>query len=99
MSPVRKQHHAVVQAEHLQQRFRIAHQRFQLLVTLLGPREFEQLHFLKLVLPEDAARVLACGAGLGAEAGGPGASLDRASVGVQRFVAIAGWSARPPPWA
>ena len=58
ISPTAKLHNPIVQAELLQQRFGIKHQRFQFVVALLGPGELEHLDFLKLMLAEDAARSL-----------------------------------------
>ena len=77
-----------MQAELLQQRFGIKHQRFQFVVALLGPGELEHLDFLKLMLAEDAASVLAGGASFGAKAGGPGAGFDGQKSGIEGFVAI-----------
>ena len=77
-----------MQAELLQHRFRVAHERFEFVVALLGPRELEHLDFLKLVLALDAARVFSRRAGFGAEAGRPRADFDRQHVGVERFVAV-----------
>ena len=57
-------------------------------VGLLGPRELDQLDLLKLVLADDAARVLARRAGLGAEAGRVGRERDGQPRFVENLVAI-----------
>src|SRR6202008_4880936 len=69
--PGAEQHGTVMQTQLLQNAFRVAHQRFMLLVAFLRMRELEQFHFLKLVLPEDPAGVFSRGAPFGAEAGSP----------------------------
>src|ERR1700730_10822008 len=46
-----KQHRTVMQTEPLQNGLGVAHQGFMLLITSLGMRKLEQLHFLKLMLP------------------------------------------------
>ena len=63
-------------------------QLLQLVVALFRPREFHQLHLLKLMLPDDAAHVAPVRARLAAEARRVGAERDRQRVGVQRLVAI-----------
>ena len=67
--------------------FGIGRQLFQLVIALLGSREFHQLHFLKLVLADDAAHIAPVGTSLAAETGRVGAELDGQFVGVQSFVA------------
>src|SRR5262249_55645415 len=71
-----KEHDAIVEAETLQNRLGIAHERFEFVVAGFGTRELKQLDLLELVLAQDAARVASGGAGFGAEAGGPGAELQ-----------------------
>src|SRR3989442_17736 len=80
-----KLNHTVVETQALQDGFRVAHQQLKFVVARLRPREFEQLDLLELMLPRDAARVLARRAGLRAEARRPGAALDgqRGGVGVK----------------
>ncbi len=56
-------------------------------VGVLGADELDELHLLKLVLADEAADVLAVGAGLGAEAGGEGAEGDGELGFVEGFVA------------
>ena len=57
-------------------------------VGVLGPRELDQLDLLELVLADDAARVLAGGSGLGAEARRVGRQRDGQPGFVENLVAI-----------
>src|SRR2546426_11324307 len=83
-----KLNHTVVETQALQDGFRVAHQQLKFVVARLRPREFEQLNLLELMLPRDAARVLARRAGLRAEASRPGADLDGQRVGIDSLVAV-----------
>src|SRR5713101_8806721 len=47
-----KHHGAVVQAEFFENRLRVAHERFELVVAFLRMRELEELNLLELVLAE-----------------------------------------------
>jgi hypothetical protein len=64
-----EQNAAIGQAQRLQNLFRVARQPLVLGVGVLGPGELDQLDFLKLMLADDAARILARRSSLGAEAG------------------------------
>jgi hypothetical protein len=57
-------------------------------VGLFGARELDQLDLLKLVLADDAARIFAGGAGLGAEAGRVGGERDGQPRFVENLVAV-----------
>src|SRR5712691_8073035 len=83
-----KLNHTVMETQALQDGFRVAYQRLKFVVARLRPREFEQLNLLELMLPRDAARVLARRAGLRAEASRPGADLDGQRVGIDSLVAV-----------
>ena len=83
-----KQDRAVMQAELLQNRFRIGYQGFVLLVAFIGMREFEEFHFLKLVLAQDAPRVFPRGAGFGTETCCPGRDVNGKLVFGQCGVAV-----------
>ncbi len=50
--------------------------------------ELEELDFLELMLPENAARIFSGGACFGAEAGGPGGDADREFFFGDSFVAV-----------
>jgi len=76
-----------MQSKLLQNRLRVAHQRFVLFVAFFRMRELEQFHFLELVLPLNPARVFSRSAGLAAETRRPRAHLDRQRIGVERLVA------------
>src|SRR6202171_1205553 len=71
-----EQHGAIVQAEFLENCFRVAHEGFVLFVAFFRMRELEELDLLELMLAEDAARVFSRGAGLGSEAGRPRGDVD-----------------------
>ncbi len=77
-----------MQAQLLQNSFSVPHQRFVLLVTLLWMRELEHLHFLKLVLPQDAARIFSGRTGFRAETGGPRRKVNGQLLFRQRRIAI-----------
>src|SRR6267143_4961649 len=77
-----------MQAKLLQNLFGIVRQLFVLVVRSLGLGEFHQLHFLKLMLADDAADIFAVGSGLAAEAGRVGGERDRQPRGVEDFVAV-----------
>ena len=57
-------------------------------VGFFGPRELDQLDFLELVLANDAARVFARRASLGAEAGRVGRERDGQARFVENLVAV-----------
>jgi hypothetical protein len=57
-------------------------------VGVFGAGELDQLDLLELVLADDAARVFAGGAGLGAEAGGVGGEADGQARVVEDLVAV-----------
>src|SRR5579863_9299987 len=71
-----KQHRAVMQPELLEDRLRIPDQCFVFLIALVGMRELEQLHLLKLMLAKDAARIFPGRARLGAKARRPGCHMN-----------------------
>ena len=79
---------AVGKLESFEDLLSVARQLLVLCVGLLGPGELDQFDLLKLVLANDAARVLACGSGFGAEAGRVGRKADRKPGFVEDFVAI-----------
>ena len=83
-----KRDDAVRQLQPLEDFFRIVRQAFEFVVGVFRERELDQLHLLELVLADDAARVLAVGARLAAEAGGPGAMLHGKLLRLQHLVAI-----------
>ena len=65
----RQRDDAVVQIQFLQNVFSVASELLELLPRVVGQGELHQLDFLELMLPDQAARVLAVGAGLAAKAG------------------------------
>src|SRR5260370_6850033 len=75
-------HHAIMNAELLENRFRVANKRFELAITVFRPCELEEFDLLKLMLAFDAPGVSSGGACFGAKAGGPSAHLDRQGVGL-----------------
>src|SRR6266403_3292314 len=77
-----------MQAQFLQNCFGVSSQRFVLFVTFLGMRELEKFNFLELVLPQNAARVLASRSRFGAETGGPSGHLNWQFVFWNGLVAI-----------
>ena len=77
-----------MQAELLQQRLGVAHQRFELVVALLGPRELEHFDLLKLVLPQDAARVFPAAPASERKHAVQAHTLIGKALGVERFVAV-----------
>jgi hypothetical protein len=79
---------AIRQAERLENLFGIAREALVLGVGFLGARELDQLDLLELVLADDAARVFAGRAGLGAEARRVGREGDGQARFVENFVAI-----------
>ena len=88
MSPVAEQHHAVGQLQALQHLFGVGDHRLQLVHRRLGRRQLHQLDLVELVLADEAAHVLAVGAGLGAEAGREGDVLPRQVGRLQHLVAV-----------
>ena len=85
----RGQHHgAKGQTQAAQNIFGVRGEFFKLLIALIRPRELHQLHFLKLVLPDDASHVAAIGARLAAKARGVRAQADGKPLCVQRLIAI-----------
>src|SRR5207302_9205878 len=58
------------------------------LVALLGSREFEHLHFLKLMLPENAACIFASSPRFGTKAGRPRADLNGQLIRIENLVSI-----------
>ena len=80
-------HRSVRQPKFLQNPFGVRGQLVQLFVALLGPRELHQLHFLKLVLPDDPPHIPPIGTRFAAEARRIRTELNRKLIGVQRFVA------------
>src|ERR1700722_11187548 len=83
-----EQHGPVMQPQFLQNGFRVAHQRFMLLVTFLRMRKLEQFHLLKLMLPQDAPRIFSGRARFRTEASGPRRDVNRQLVFCQRRLAI-----------
>src|SRR5712675_1306499 len=83
-----EQHGSVMQAQFLQHCFGVSSQGFVLFVTFLGMRELEKFNLLELVLPQDAARVLASRSRFGTEAGGPSGHLEWQFVFWNGLVAI-----------
>ncbi len=83
-----EQHAAIRQPQRLKNLFGVAGQPLVLGVGLLGARELDQLDLLKLVLANDAARVLARRARLGAKAGRVSRERDGQPRLVEDFVAI-----------
>ena len=79
---------AIGKLEGFENLFGVAGEAFVLRVGLFGARELDQFNFLKLVLADDAARVLACGPGFGAEAGRIGGEADGQPRFVENFVAV-----------
>src|SRR5258708_34272820 len=77
-----------MQPQLLQNGFCISRQRFVLFVAFLWKREFEELHFLKLMLAENSARIFSRGARFRAEARCPGRNMDGKFVLGNGFVAI-----------
>src|SRR5439155_22195000 len=82
-----QRHHAVGQVQSLEDYARVAREGFELVIRLLGQGELHQLDLLELVLADDAARVLAVGAGFAAKARRPRAKLDRQLLSFEHFVA------------
>ena len=69
MSPVQRTTRAIRQPQPLQNIFGVRGQLLEFVVTLVGRREFHQLYFLKLVLPDNAPHIAAIGARLAAKTG------------------------------
>ena len=88
-------HHPVMQAQPLQNSFGVSHQRFQFVVTLLRPREFEHLHLLKLVLSLQPARVASRRPRFRPETRRPRAHFQSANRRRSRFRRDVGWSIPP----
>src|SRR5258708_22907681 len=72
-----EQHGAVMQAEFLQDSFGVANQRFMFFVTFFRMREFEEFHFLKLMLTQNSASIFPGGASFGTQTCRPGSDADR----------------------
>src|SRR5205085_2860791 len=53
--------------EPLQHFFRVLGQRLQLRIRLLGRRQFDELHFIELVLPDQASDILSVRSGFASE--------------------------------
>ena len=83
-----KQNPAIGQLECFEDLFGVARELLVLGVGLFRAREFDQFDFLKLVLADDAARVLACGSSFGAETGRVGREADGQASFVENLVAI-----------
>ena len=83
-----KHHHAVGQAQQLQYALRIVGQLFQLGIAFLGLGKFHQFHFVKLVLPDQAAGIPAGAACLAAEAGGVRTEAHRQLAAIQNIAAV-----------
>ena len=79
---------AIGKLEGFEDLFGVAGEALVLGVGFVGARELDQLDLLELVLADDAARVLACGSGFGAEAGGVGGEADGQAGFVEDFVAV-----------
>src|SRR5207302_7391645 len=75
-------HHAIMNAELLENRFRVAYKRFELAITIFRPCELEEFDLLKLMLAFDSPGISSGGACFGAKAGGPSAHLDRQGFGL-----------------
>ena len=65
-----------MQSEFLQNHLGVAGQGFEFLVRTLGVGEFDQFHFLKLMLADDAANVFAVGTSFAAKARRVGCEAD-----------------------
>src|SRR5579884_4337041 len=83
-----EQDRAVMQAELLENGFRIPRQGFVLFVTFLRMRELEELDFLKLMLPQDAPRILSGCSSLGAETRSPCRDANRQFFFGDGFIAV-----------
>src|SRR5205814_5362338 len=81
-------HHAIMNAELLENRFRVANKRFELAITIFRPRELEEFDLLKLMLAFDSPRVPSRSTCFGAKAGGPSAHLNRQGVGLQGVASV-----------
>ena len=76
-----------------------ANQRLVFFVAFLRMRELEELHLLKLVLAQDAARIFSRRASLGAEARRPRGHVNRQFFLGNRFVAVEIVQLRLRSWA
>ena len=83
-----KKNAAIGKAEGLENLFGVAGEALVLAVGVFGARELDHLDFLKLMLPDDAPRVLARGSSFGAEAGRVGRESDGQAGFVEDFVAV-----------
>src|SRR5581483_8770581 len=83
-----QQHAAVRQLEPFEHRFRVRRQRLELVVGALRRRDPDQLHLVELMLPVDAADVLAVRAGFAPEARRVGDVMQRKLPAVEDLVAM-----------
>src|SRR5690349_674737 len=77
-----------MQTEVLQDRLRISRQRLELVVRILRQRILHQLHFLKLMLANDAARVASVAAGIRPKTRRVSAPEQRQLRGVEYLLAM-----------
>src|SRR5581483_5044519 len=78
----------IVQSEPLQYRFSVVRELLVLFVGFVRARELHQLHFLKLVLADDATHVLAVGTGFAAETWSVRGERDGQPRAIEHFVAV-----------
>src|SRR5437879_2928660 len=81
-------HYPVMQAEFLQNFFSIEREPFMLVVGIFGPRKLHQFDFLKLMLTNDAAHVLAIRPRFAAKAGSVSRERNRKPRRVKDLVAV-----------
>ena len=77
-----------MQAQFLQNFLGIAREFFVFLVGVFRARKLHQFHFLKLMLPDDAAHIFPVRSRLAAKAGRVGGERNRQPRLVQHFIAI-----------
>ena len=86
--PGTQQHRAIVQTKFLQNSFRVANQRFVLLIAFFGMSELEEFDFLELMLAQNTPGIFSRGASFGTETGRPRRHIDRQFFFGHSFVAI-----------
>src|SRR5687768_14759850 len=84
----RVDHNAICNLQTFKDLFCVGYQRFQFIAGLFGKRELHELYLIKLMLAEDAADVLAIGAGFAAETRRVGGELDGKAIALDNFVSI-----------